>query len=54
MQEAYSKEEFEAKLRDMGRMYHIHHPFHIRMYEGTCTKRRDSRLGLQIDFIINV
>ena len=38
MQEVYSKEEFEAKLRDMGKMYHIHHPFHIRMYEGTCTK----------------
>ena len=38
MQEAYSKEEFETKLRDMGKMYHIHHPFHVRMYEGTCTK----------------
>ena len=31
MQEAYSKEEFETKLRDMGKMYHIHHPFHVRM-----------------------
>ena len=42
MQEAYSKEEFETKLRDMGnRMYHIHHPFHIKnVYEGTCTKKR--------------
>ena len=39
MQEVYSKEEFgQTKLKDMGRMYHIHHPFHIRMYEGTCTK----------------
>ena len=38
MKEVYSKEEFESKLRDMGKMYHIHHPFHIRMYEGTCTK----------------
>lgn len=33
-----SKEDFEAKLRAMGDMYHIHHPFHIRMYEGSCTK----------------
>ncbi|MFK2823589.1 pyrroloquinoline-quinone synthase PqqC [Arcobacter sp. YIC-80] len=33
-----SKEEFEAKLRSMGKMYHIHHPFHIRMYKGECTK----------------
>ena len=38
MQEAYSKEEFETKLRNMGSMYHINHPFHIRMYEGSCTK----------------
>lgn len=38
MQEVFGKEEFETKLRDMGKMYHIHHPFHIRMYEGKCTK----------------
>ena len=38
MAELLSKENFEKKLRDMGRMYHIHHPFHIRMYKGECTK----------------
>ena len=38
MTELLSKEDFEKKLRDMGRMYHIHHPFHIRMYKGECTK----------------
>ena len=38
MSELLNKEDFEKKLRDMGSMYHIHHPFHVRMYEGTCTK----------------
>ncbi|MCB9096327.1 MAG: pyrroloquinoline-quinone synthase PqqC [Arcobacter sp.] len=38
MQEVFGKEVFETKLRDMGKMYHIHHPFHVRMYEGKCTK----------------
>ena len=38
MSELLNKEEFEKKLRDMGSMYHIHHPFHVRMYEGSCTK----------------
>ena len=33
-----NKQDFEEKLRSMGSMYHIHHPFHIRMYEGKCTK----------------
>jgi len=33
-----NKADFEEKLRDMGSMYHIHHPFHVRMYEGKCTK----------------
>ena len=38
MAELLSKEDFEKKLRNMGKMYHIHHPFHIRMYKGECTK----------------
>lgn len=38
MEQKLSKEKFEKKLKDMGKMYHIHHPFHIRMYEGKCTK----------------
>lgn len=38
MNDVLNKTDFEKKLRDMGSMYHIHHPFHIRMYEGKCTK----------------
>ena len=26
---------FEARLRALGARYHIHHPFHVRMYEGS-------------------
>jgi pyrroloquinoline-quinone synthase len=33
-QEPQSREEFEARLRDMERFYHIHHPFHLAMNEG--------------------
>lgn len=35
-----SKEEFEKQLRDMNKMYHINHPFHVKMYEGKCTKEQ--------------
>ena len=38
MKELMSKDAFETCLRDMGRMYHIHHPFHVRMYEGKCSE----------------
>ena len=34
----WSRETFEAKLRERGRGYHINHPFHILMYEGSLTK----------------
>jgi len=34
----WSKEEFEAKLRDKGTSYHIYHPFHIMMAEGKLTR----------------
>ncbi|MEM7541740.1 MAG: pyrroloquinoline-quinone synthase PqqC [Pseudomonadota bacterium] len=30
----WSREEFERRLRDKERYYHIHHPFHIRMNSG--------------------
>ncbi len=33
----WSREEFEAKLRDKGRFYHIHHPYHIAMNSGEST-----------------
>lgn len=34
---AWSREEFEKKLRDKGALYHIHHPYHVAMHEGRCT-----------------
>ncbi|MGB0664015.1 MAG: pyrroloquinoline-quinone synthase PqqC [Pontibacterium sp.] len=35
-----TRSEFEQALRDKGRFYHIHHPFHVDMYEGRCTKEQ--------------
>jgi pyrroloquinoline-quinone synthase len=32
--EAWSREEFEARLRARGAGYHIHHPFNVRMNDG--------------------
>src|SRR5438552_962067 len=34
----WTKEEFEQQLRAKGTRYHIHHPFHIAMNSGQCTK----------------
>lgn len=31
---AWSKEEFEARLREKGRAYHIHHPFNVMLNTG--------------------
>lgn len=36
MNNAWSKAEFEQKLREKGAYYHIHHPFHKRMNAGLC------------------
>ncbi len=36
--QAWTREQFEHKLRDKGRFYHIHHPFHIVMHNGVCSK----------------
>lgn len=36
----WSHEEFEARLRAMGSRYHIHHPFHVMMHAGKCTKEQ--------------
>ena len=30
---SWTREEFEEKLREKGRGYHIYHPFHVMMYE---------------------
>lgn len=36
--QAWTREQFEQKLRDKGQLYHIHHPFHIAMHQGACSK----------------
>jgi pyrroloquinoline-quinone synthase len=36
--QAWTKEQFEHKLKDKGQLYHIHHPFHIAMHNGECSK----------------
>jgi pyrroloquinoline-quinone synthase len=35
--DAWSREEFEAQLRALGRRYHIHHPFNVMMNAGSAT-----------------
>src|SRR5215510_6725162 len=34
---AWSREEFEARLRDKGAAYHIHHPFNVMLNTGKAT-----------------
>jgi len=34
----WSEAEFEEKLRAKGERYHLHHPFHVAMNSGRCTK----------------
>ena len=36
----WTKTEFEEKLRAKGDRYHIHHPFHVAMNAGRCTKKQ--------------
>lgn len=36
-QKAWSREEFDTRLRAKGAYYHIHHPFHVAMNSGHCT-----------------
>ena len=38
--EAWSREEFEAKLRGMESKYHIHHPMHTLMNEGKLSQKQ--------------
>ena len=37
MSKAWSRDEFEAKLRAKGRFYHIYHPYHVTMNTGNST-----------------
>src|ERR1051326_3396641 len=34
----WSREEFERQLRAKGERYHIHHPFHVAINNGRCTR----------------
>ncbi len=34
----WSRQEFEKRLRDMERYYHINHPYHVLMHQGKLTK----------------
>ncbi len=34
----WTQEEFEQRLREKGKSYHIYHPFHVMMYEGRLTQ----------------
>lgn len=36
----WTREEFEAKLREKGKGYHIYHPFHVLMYEGKLSQQQ--------------
>ncbi|MEY3954699.1 MAG: Pyrroloquinoline-quinone synthase [Pseudomonadota bacterium] len=40
MDKIWTRKEFEEKLREKGRGYHIYHPFHVMMYEGKLTKEQ--------------
>ena len=37
---AWTKKDFEQKLRDKGKYYHIHHPFHVAMNRGDCSREQ--------------
>ena len=37
---AWTKKDFEQKLRDRGKYYHIHHPFHVAMNRGNCSREQ--------------
>lgn len=38
--QAWSGEEFEARLRAMGEKYHIHHPFQVMMHRGQLSREQ--------------
>lgn len=38
--EAWSREEFERRLREMGRAYHIYHPFNVMLNSGRATREQ--------------
>src|SRR5690554_2833407 len=36
----WSRDQFEAELRAKGRLYHIHHPYHVMMNSGQATREQ--------------
>jgi len=36
----WSRDEFESHLRAKGDRYHIHHPYHVAMYDGKCSREQ--------------
>ena len=36
-EQPWSRQEFEQRLRDKGRAYHIHHPFNVMLNSGRAT-----------------
>jgi pyrroloquinoline-quinone synthase len=40
MPNALSPTEFEAALRAKGELYHIHHPYHVAMYQGRASREQ--------------
>ena len=39
-QPAWSREEFEAQLRERGRAYHIHHPYNVMLNSGRASREQ--------------
>ena len=40
MSKPWTRKEFEDRLREKGKGYHIYHPFHVMMYEGKLSKEQ--------------
>ena len=40
MNDAWSKDEFEARLRERGKAYHIHHPYNVMLNTGKATPQQ--------------
>jgi len=45
MSAPWPRKEFEDKLREKGKGYHIYHPFHVMMYKGPIIQRTVTKLG---------
>ena len=40
VQQAWTREQFEQRLRERGRAYHIHHPFNLMLNSGPATREQ--------------